>query len=171
MFQIGHSHWPGCGCEKLRTTKTLQWCIGTATVFWSTEISWPQLLKRKWRDGFLKAKWRDDIKDGRSRHLLPSSGRLPGNRRQQSTSTKVIMILRYSISLRLIPFLLIYNGRRGNSTIDSPFVAQNGNCFPNYTYILSFSWNSLYANKYIQPEFSKQVQKNLGNAKEINEFL
>ena len=34
-----------------------------------------------------------------------------------------------------------------------------------------FSWNRLYAHKYIQSEFSKQVQKNLGNAKENNEFL
>ena len=114
MFQIGHSHWPGCGCQKLRTTKTLQWCIGMATVLWSNEISWSQLLKNKWGDGFLKAKWRDDIncyiKDGRSRHLLPSSGRLPGNRRQQSTSTKVTMILRYSISETNSMFVHLWGG-------------------------------------------------------------
>ena len=114
MFQIGHSHWPGCGCEKLRTTKTLQWCIGMATVLWSIEISWPQLLKKKWRDGFLKAKWRDGIncyiKDGRSRHLLPSFGRLSGNRRQQSTSTKVTMILRYSISETNSIFVYLWGG-------------------------------------------------------------
>ena len=34
-----------------------------------------------------------------------------------------------------------------------------------------FSLNRLYAQKYIQSGFSKQVQKNLGNAKETNEFL
>ena len=37
--------------------------------------------------------------------------------------------------------------------------------------IIFFSWNRLFAHKFIQSEFSKQVQKNLGNAKETNEFL